>query len=135
MFEELSPGGKLSQFATISSGTCGFHGESKSFMVEELYPLLLAAKAAMNKEDYPTWWDAMKSANADDWWAAAKKEIETLEGIDAWEVVDRQDWMNVLPSTWAFRLKRYPGGSARKFKGRFCVRGDKQIEGVDFDET
>jgi hypothetical protein len=43
--------------------------------------------------------------------------------------------MHVLPSTWAFRLKRYPSGLAKKFKARFCVRGDRQIEGIDFFET
>ena len=43
--------------------------------------------------------------------------------------------MKVLPSTWAFRCKRYPDGSVRKLKARFCARGDKQIEGVDCFDT
>eukprot|EP00804_Cyclotella_cryptica_P006884 CCRYP_020802-RA/>CCRYP_020802-RA protein AED:0.48 eAED:0.48 QI:0/0/0/1/0/0/2/0/93 len=38
--------------------------------------------------------------------------------------------MHVLPSTWAFRLKRFPNGLAKKFKARFCIRGDRQIEGT-----
>jgi hypothetical protein len=37
--------------------------------------------------------------------------------------------------TWAFKLKRYPDGLAKKFKARFCVRGDRQVEGVDYFET
>jgi hypothetical protein len=45
------------------------------------------------------------------------------------------DITNVLPSTWAFKVKRYPDGTVKKFKGRFCARGDKQIQGVDFFET
>jgi hypothetical protein len=57
------------------------------------------------------------------------------EDKDAWDVVDRQDWMKVLPTTWAFRCKRYPDGRIRKFKARFCARGDRQIEGVDFFDT
>jgi hypothetical protein len=32
-------------------------------------------------------------------------------------------------------VKRFPNGLVKKFKARFCVRGDKQIEGVDFFET
>jgi len=43
--------------------------------------------------------------------------------------------MNVLPSTWAFKCKRRPDGQAKKFKARFCARGDRQIEGVDYFET
>ena len=41
---------------------------------------------------------------------------------------------NLLPSTWAFKEKRYPDGRLRKFKACFCVRGDKQIEGVDYED-
>ena len=41
--------------------------------------------------------------------------------------------MEVLPSTWALKCKRFPDGLVRKLKARFCVRGDKQIDGVNFD--
>ena len=43
--------------------------------------------------------------------------------------------MNVLDSVWAFKIKRFPDGLVKKFKARFCVRGDQQLEGVDFFET
>ena len=43
--------------------------------------------------------------------------------------------MDVLDSTWAFKIKRYPDGTLRKLKARFCVRGFQQIEGVDYFET
>ena len=41
---------------------------------------------------------------------------------------------NVLPGTWAFKRKRFPDGRLRKCKARFCVHGDKQVEGVDYFE-
>jgi hypothetical protein len=63
-------------------------------------------------------------------------ELATLEEKkNSWEVVERETWMNVLPSTWAFRCKRFPDGTVRKLKARFCVRGDKQKEGVDYFDT
>jgi hypothetical protein len=40
--------------------------------------------------------------------------------------------MNAVPSTWAFKCKRYSDGSVRKLKARFCVRGYRQVEGVDY---
>ena len=49
--------------------------------------------------------------------------------------ITREEWMNVLPSTWAFKCKRYPDGTIRKLKATFCARGDKQIEGLDFFDT
>ena len=42
--------------------------------------------------------------------------------------------MNVLPGTWAFRVKRYPNGLIKKLKARFCVRGDRQKEDVDYEK-
>ncbi len=52
-----------------------------------------------------------------------------------WDLVERLPEMNVLPSTWAFKIKRFPDGSVKKFKARFCARGDRQKEGIDFFET
>ena len=43
--------------------------------------------------------------------------------------------MNVLKSTWDFKLKRYPDGLIKKFKVRFYSSGDKQLEGIDFFKT
>ena len=57
------------------------------------------------------------------------------EVMKAWDIVSRTSSMNVLGSTRAFSRKQYPYGSFNKFKNRFCVRGDQQIEGVDFVET
>ena len=54
---------------------------------------------------------------------------------DAWEVVSREDWMKVLPYTWGFLCKRSPDGSVRKLKTRFCVRGDKRVEGIALFDT
>ena len=50
-------------------------------------------------------------------------------------MVERTKDMKVIQSTWAFRIKRFPDGLIKKFKARFCARGDQQIEGVDFFET
>jgi hypothetical protein len=66
----------------------------------------------------------MNGPFAEEYWKAAVKEIETLEGMNAWTVVEREDDMNVIDSTWAFKLKRYPDGMIKKFKARFCARGD-----------
>ena len=101
--------------------------------VEEWHPLALAAQA--NGTDNPTWEEAMNGPDKAGYWKACEDEIETLENKACWDIVDRENWMNVLPGTWAFRCKRFPDGTIRKLKARFCARGDRQIEGVDFFET
>jgi hypothetical protein len=49
--------------------------------------------------------------------------------------MEQKSWMNVIPSTWAFKCKRYPDGLVQKLKSQFCAQGDCQIKGVDFFET
>ena len=43
--------------------------------------------------------------------------------------------MNILDLTWAFRCKHYTDGLIKKFKARFCERGNKYLEGIDFFKT
>ena len=75
----------------------------------------------------------MNGPYAEGYSEAAHKEIETLVKMRVWDEVDREPWMRVLPSTWAFKCKVYPDGATKKFKGRFCCRGDREIAGVHFD--
>ena len=102
--------------------------------VEEMQPFALATKA--DAADNPTWEQAMNGPDSAGYWEACKKELHTLaDKKNAWDGVERQPWMNILPSTWAFRCKRYPDGSVHKLKARFCARGDKQVEGIDYFDT
>ena len=69
-----------------------------------------------------------------------RNEINELVHHETCEVVKRSDipqqnnedgslsTPKVLPSTWAFKIKRFPSGLLRKIKARFCVRGDQQVD-------
>jgi len=125
----------LSRFITLAANSCGYSGTTQELIVNWVHPLFLKAKVEASKTDNPNWWEAMKSPFADEYWKAAVKEIQTLEKMGVWEVVDRPEGANVIDSTWAFRIKRFPDGLIKKFKARFCVRGDQQVHGIDFFET
>ncbi|NCF91157.1 MAG: hypothetical protein GWQ05_09390, partial [Verrucomicrobiaceae bacterium] len=126
----------LARFIHFAAGESGYNGTIESLTSEWLHPLLLAAKTRKKFDpDNPNWMQAMNGPYAEEYWEAACVEMETLEKMDSWTVVDRTSDMNVLPSTWAFKCKRFPDGLIKKFKARFCARGDRQIEGVDFFET
>jgi hypothetical protein len=53
---------------------------------------------------------------AQEFWEACKIELATLERMNAWEIIDRTNDMNVIQSTWAFKIKRFPDGHIKKFK-------------------
>eukprot|EP00804_Cyclotella_cryptica_P011602 CCRYP_020927-RA/>CCRYP_020927-RA protein AED:0.29 eAED:0.29 QI:0/0/0/0.66/0.5/0.66/3/0/467 len=107
-----------------------------SFTVTDVQPHILLPKSTTNAADSPTYTQAINSPHAEKWWEAMESELTTLESkLQAWELVPREPWMHVLPSTWAFRVKRFPNCLAKKFKAHFCIRGDRQVEGVDFFKT
>ena len=55
--------------------------------------------------------------------------------MGAWDVVYCKDDMNIIRSTWDFKLKRYPGRLIKNFKDRFCARGYMQLKVIDLFET
>ena len=114
----------------------------ESYMTDEegllttLHPLAFAAKA--NNEDTPNFHQAMNGPDAEGYYEAMEKEMEQLEEKNPWDEIPIEtvpEGANILDSTWAFKRKRFPDGRVRKLKARFCVRGDQQIEGVDFFDT
>jgi Reverse transcriptase (RNA-dependent DNA polymerase) len=107
--------------------------DPKTGLVEEWHPMAFASLA--NASDNPNYHQAMNGPDSDGYRIAMEQEIDTLLNKDSWQEVNRTSNMNVLDSTWAFKCKRFPDGSVRKLKARFCVRGDQQIEGVDFFDT
>ena len=105
-------------------------------LVDYADPRLLQAKAFKYNEDNPSWEMAMNGPFADNFWKAAQVELDTLENdMKTWDYVKRTPGMHVLPSTWAFKIKRFPDGLVKKFKARFCVRGDRQQHGINYWET
>ena len=70
-------------------------------------------------------------------------EIKELLRQNTWKSVPRDSIPNgkdgkkkkVLKGTWVFKLKPLPDRTPSKFKARYCVRGDMQVEGEDFFDT
>ncbi len=93
-----------------------------------------AYQATKQKDpDTLTWSEAMAdSEHVEDWRAAAMKEIKELEDKACWEVVPKSSAKGkIIPVVWVFRRKRSPDGQFRKFKARFCVRGDLMSDDLE----
>jgi hypothetical protein len=88
--------------------------------------VLLASKIAENSDTF-TYEQAMAGDQRSDWIQAATKEIASLENFGCWEEVPiKSATTKILPGTWVFRVKRAPDGTFKKFKARYCIRGDLQ---------
>ena len=109
-------------------------------LLENLYPQAISQVATMMKgtasdPDLPSLQEAMSGPHHTEFLEAMNKEIEELESHNTWKVIPKSslpEGVNILPGTWALRIKRFPDGRFRKIKARFCARGDKQIEGIDY---
>ena len=70
--------------------------------------------------------DLNSNENTDEYFKAMDDEIQSLMKMDTLDIVSRKSVadQNVLPETWSFKCKRKPDWKTRKFKARYCVRGD-----------
>jgi hypothetical protein len=80
-----------------------------------LAPHAMKASAAHDL-DTPRLHKAMHSGNRDEFLATMGKEIAKLKSHGTWTVVRKESMptsANLLPSTWALKIKRYPNGRSR----------------------
>ncbi len=80
------------------------------YITDILDPRILAARLSASKynEDNPSWDTATKGPFQAKFWQAMRVELHTLvDEMKCWDLVPRLLHMNVLPSTWAFKIKRF----------------------------
>ena len=104
---------------------------------ENVHPYAFSAKVQTHHSDTPTYKDILRLPEEERklWDVSIVKEIKSLRDLGSFKMVPRPRGEKILASTWAFRKKIYPDGLLKKFKARFCVRGDQQVDGVDVFET
>ena len=87
--------------------------ESDGYYFNEISdPRLLAARTKTSKynKDNPSFDTATRGPFQEEFWQAMRVKLNTLiNDFDCWEYVPNPG-NNVLPSTWAFKIKRYPDG-------------------------
>jgi len=98
-------------------------------------PYALAGKYS---KDIPSPRDALSGEFRQQFLDAEDAELQQLQDLNTWSIVPRsnvKDEDAILKATWAYRIKRLPTGEIRKFKARFCARGDLQKQGINFTDT
>jgi hypothetical protein len=82
-----------------------------------------------------TYKQAIESADRDAWLHAINDELMSHDKNHTWDIVERNDGMNVIGSKWVFKIKRDVNGKPVRHKARLVAKGYNQQHGVDYDET
>jgi histone deacetylase 1/2 len=77
---------------------------------------------------------ALDTPDASHWIGACLEELEGLDAMKTWVLMDPPARCNILPVKWVFKLKRNQDGTPSRFKARLCAKGFRQKEGVDYQD-
>jgi len=91
-----------------------------------------ACKAAKSDPDLFDWNEALSGPDREKWIEAIQTEIDALISNGTWEECDKREATSrIIPGTWVLKVKRTPDGEIRKFKARYCIRGDLEEDSGD----
>ena len=91
--------------------------------------------AVANSEDEPTLKEALGGGERKEWIEAIEAELNQIEKLHTWDLIDAPHGTNVIPSRYVFRRKRDADGNIARYKARLVAKGYKQEFGVDYTET
>ena len=112
----------------LALSTCPVSGQ-----LFDMHPLALQARL-MGSPEQPSYNDVMRmdDQSKEEWRQSMDKEIAALYKQKAMKLVNRTaaKGRQIVPSTWALKVKTYPDGAILKKKSRLCIRGDQMYEGL-----
>ena len=79
--------------------------------------------------------EAMRSANKENWEAAVKEELKSINKNQTWDLVELPEGRKAIGSKWVFKLKQDSTGKLKTFKARLVAQGYNQKYGTDYDEV
>ncbi|KAJ1697014.1 hypothetical protein LUZ63_005526 [Rhynchospora breviuscula] len=76
-----------------------------------------------------------EAMNYKHWRDAMHAEIDALERNETWTIEDLPPKKKAIGCKWVYRIKYNSDGSIERYKARLVVMGNRQVEGIDFNET
>ena len=70
--------------------------------------------------------EVLSCENVDEYYNAMDDDINNFMRRDTWDIVSSKSVsdQNMIPGTWYLKWKKKPDWTIRKFKVRYCMRGD-----------
>lgn len=81
-----------------------------------------------------TFKEAKNSSDSENWMAAVRDELKSLEENQTWDIVKKPNNCNVIGCKWVFKLKT-PPNEQPKYKARLVAKGYAQAAGIDYTDT
>eukprot|EP00253_Pinus_taeda_P020910 PITA_20910 len=75
------------------------------------------------------------AVNEDKWIEAMNEEIGAIKKSKTWELVDLPEGKDAIGVKWVYKTKNNAEGKIDRHKARLVVKGYKQQQGKDYDET
>lgn len=93
------------------------------------------AATTHHDSDHPTYTQAMASPDKAAWLQSMREEFDSLSHHSVGTLVDPPKDANILGGMWVFTKKRDESNRVVRFKARWVVFGNHQIQGIDFTDT
>ena len=77
----------------------------------------------------------MKSMNCDSWKLGISSELDSVENLCVYDLVDKPKDFPLIKGEWIFVTKLLPDGSVSKHKARYVAKGYSQVYGETYTET
>ena len=78
-----------------------------------------------------TFEEAMASPQKEEWLRAIKEELDHMETMQVWTMVDLPPNKKCIDSKWIFKIKKDQNGNIDRYKCRLVLRGFSQREGKE----
>ncbi|XP_074318061.1 uncharacterized protein LOC141654847 [Silene latifolia] len=126
------PGFNNSSKTQFSSSHCDICLRAKQTREHFSLSSSIADAAVTNNHEPSTFREAMQ---VKEWRDAMQHEIAALERNNTWTLEDLPPNKKAIGSKWVYKIKYNADGSIERYKARLVVLGNRQVEGIDYNET
>ncbi|GBE87159.1 hypothetical protein SCP_1004060 [Sparassis crispa] len=101
----------------------------------KLVYIAMSAHGNADADEPKTLSDAKRSLEWPKWEQAVQTELNQLQGMETWELVEPPEDRKPIGNKWVLVKKTNKEGEIIKYKARLVAKGYSQIPGMDYTET